>query len=64
MLFEFKKLEQTNADRLSDSVYAAMETGNPGAARTALATAAGDKELDGRIKTLRIEVQKKYGVRL
>jgi hypothetical protein len=62
MLFEFKKLEQTEADRLSDSVYAAMETGNPGAARTALASA--PESLDGRIKTLRIEVQKKYGVRL
>jgi hypothetical protein len=62
MLFEFKKVERTPADALSDAVYAAMETGNAGMAREALA--ACPEELDGRAKTLRLEVQKKYGVRL
>lgn len=62
MQFEFKKSGQTPADKLSDAVYAAMETGNAGAAREALAAA--DESLDGRCKTLRIEVLQKYGTRL
>jgi len=62
MLIELPSATQTAADKLSDQVYAAMETGNAGAAREALAAA--PEELDGRCTTLRIEVQKKYGVRL
>lgn len=62
MLLEFKKSKQSQADVLSDKVYAAMETGNAGAAREALAAA--PEELEGRCTTLRIEVLKKYGTRL
>jgi hypothetical protein len=62
MLMQFKKTEQSDADRLSDSVYAAMETGNAAAAREAIAAA--PEALDGRITTLRIEVMQKYGTRL
>lgn len=61
-MLELKKTTQTPADKLSDQVYAAMETGNAGMAREALAAA--PESLDGRIKTLRIEVMQRYGVRL
>lgn len=61
-MLELKKTTQTPADLLSDKVYAAMETGNAGMAREALAAA--PESLDGRIKTLRIEVLQRYGVRL
>lgn len=63
MDFVFKKSKQDPADALRDRVYAAMETGNAGAARVALAEADADLAL-AVVPTLRLEVQRTYGVRL
>lgn len=62
-MLELKKSVQSPADALRDKVYAAMETGNPAAARTALAEAdsALYLEVGSRIK---FDVMKTYGVRL
>lgn len=62
-MLELKKSVQSPADALRDKVYAAMETGNPAAARTALAEAdsALYLEVGARIK---FDVMKTYGVRL
>lgn len=58
------KFDDTNADynALSDKVYAAMETGNTGAARQVLAEHA-DTFTDA-VSALRSEVQREYGIRL
>lgn len=53
---------QTDADRLSDSIVSAMETGNAGRAREIVA-----EHLDtfpDEIAAIRVEVLKDYGIRI
>ncbi len=58
----FHVRERTPRDVYTDKVYAAMETGNPAAAREAL------KEFEGQDSEgsdiIRRQVQKDYGIRL
>lgn len=63
MEFAFKKSEQSPADVLSDRVYAAMETGNAGAARVALAEASAELTLEA-VPKLRTAILAEYGIRL
>ena len=56
------KREQSDQDRLSDRVYAAMETGNAGEARRVLAEHRETFTTD--VDKIRRDVQREYGVRL
>ncbi len=62
MDFSFKATEQSDKDRLSDQIVAAMETGNAGRAREIVA-----EHLDTypqEIAAIRTEVLSDYGVRI
>lgn len=61
MEFKFKG-QQTDKDRISDMVYAAMETGNQGQARLVLAE--HRETFPEEVAAIRRDVQRDYGVRL
>lgn len=63
-MLELKKSQQTPADELRDRVYSAMETGNPGAARVALAEASPELVLQGVVTNIQFDVLHTYGIRL
>lgn len=57
---QFKRAHQTDAEKIADRVFAAMETGNHGQARTVLQEYA---EVDpAAANMLRTQVTKEYGV--
>lgn len=59
---EFKKTERDPKDVHADNVYAAMETGNHAAARTALSLFVDEFPLSAA--RLAAEVRREYGVAL
>jgi len=54
--------EQSDRDRLSDMVTAAMETGNPGKAREILAE--HKETFSNEVASIRAEVLRDYGVKI
>lgn len=61
MDFKFKDIRSEH-DIISDKVYAAMETGNSGQARTVLADY--QESFPAETQSIRSDVQRDYGIRL
>lgn len=61
-MLQFKKTERTPYETISDAVTAAMETGNPAAAREALAE--NIESHPDAVKRVHREVYREYGIHL